>query len=155
MEFDQIPKIKKAYSKNDIKDLEILNGVYGRLHRDRPNKLQTVLCGYDLRGNVTMINPETNEQQTRNIEPHESVWYLFEKIFTDDFKIISKEYSDFLHKFKKGKFIGEDDSAYKRVWTKPITTYAANYNSFDISLAPLKEHVFNKVKSLLQKKLNH
>ncbi|MAH43640.1 hypothetical protein CL614_08050 [archaeon] len=133
-----------------LADLDILRGLPGKLNGTHKDKFQFVLCGYDLRGNVTMINPETNEQQTRNIEPHESVWYLFEKIFTDDFKIISKEYSDFLHKFKKGNFVDEDDSAYKRVWTKPITTYAANYNSFDISLAPLKEHVFNKVKSQLK-----
>ena len=36
------------------------------------------------------------------------------------------------------------------MWTKPITTYASNYNNFDISLAPLKEHMFNKVKSQLK-----
>ena len=133
-----------------LADLEILRGLAGRLNATHKDKFQFVLCGYDLRGNVTMINPETKEQQTRNIEPHESVWYLFEKIFTDDFRIIPKEYSDFLHKWKKGKFVGEEDMPYKRVWTKPITTYAANYNNFDISLAPLKEHVFNKVKSQLK-----
>ncbi len=30
------------------------------------------------------------------------------------------------------------DKIYRRVWTKPITTYASNYNNFDISMAPLK-----------------
>ena len=131
-------------------DLEILRGLPGKLNSTHKDKFQFVLCGYDLRGNVTMINPETGEQQTRNIEPHESVWYLFEKIFTDDFRTVSKEYNEFLHKWKKGKFVGEEGMPYKRVWTKPITTYAANYNNFDISLAPLKEHVFNKVKSQLK-----
>ena len=33
---------------------------------------------------------------------------------------------------------------------KPITSYALNYNLFDISMAPLKEHMFNKVKSQLK-----
>ena len=75
---------------------------------------------------------------------------MFEKIFTDDFRTLSKDYNDFLHKWKKGKYVNEDGAAYKRVWTKPITTYAANYNNFDISLAPLKEHMFNKVKSQLK-----
>ena len=131
-------------------DLEILNGLAGKLDTSHKNKFQFVLCGYDLRGNVTVINPETNEQQTRPIEPHESVWYLFEKIFTDNFKILPQNYSDFLHKFKKGMFPGEEELPYKRVWTKPITTYASNYNNFDISLAPLKEHTFNKVKSQLK-----
>ena len=45
---------------------------------------------------------------------------------------------------------GDENSVYRRVWTKPITTYAANYNYFDISLAPLKEHIFNRVKSQLK-----
>ena len=36
------------------------------------------------------------------------------------------------------------------MWTKPITTYASNYNNFDISIAPLKEHIFNRVKSQLK-----
>ena len=39
---------------------------------------------------------------------------------------------------------------YRRVWTRPITTYADNYNKFDISLAPLKHHTFNRVKSQLK-----
>ena len=39
---------------------------------------------------------------------------------------------------------------YRRVWTKPISTYASNYNLFDISLAPLEENIFNKVKSQLK-----
>jgi hypothetical protein len=46
--------------------------------------------------------------------------------------------------------IDYSDTSYKRVWTKPITTYATNYNLFDISLAPLKETMFNKVKSQLK-----
>ena len=133
-----------------IKDLQILDGLAGKLQASHKNKFQFVLCGFDLRGQMTMINPETNEQTNRNIEPHESVWYLFEKIFTDDFQVLSPEYKEFLHKWKKGKFTDEEDLPYKRVWTKPITTYAANYNNFDVSLAPLKEHMFNKVKSQLK-----
>tara|TARA_R110002020_G_scaffold118029_3_gene269828 strand:- start:282 stop:1517 length:1236 start_codon:yes stop_codon:yes gene_type:complete len=133
-----------------LADLEILRGLPGRLNTSHKDKFQFVLCGYDLRGNVTMINPETNEQQVREIEPHESVWYLFENIFTDDFRVLPKEYKDFLHKFKKGEFNDEGSQPYKRVWTKPITTYASNYNNFDISLAPLKEHMFNRVKSQLK-----
>jgi hypothetical protein len=37
------------------------------------------------------------------------------------------------------------DKIYRRVWTKPITTYASNYNLFDVSMAPVKEHDFNKI----------
>ena len=104
-----------------LKDLEILSGLPQRLNGTHKGKFQFVLCGYDLRGSVTVINPQTKEQQVRDIEPHESVWYLYENIFTDKFKILSDEYKKHLHKWEKG---GIDDSnlPYKRVWTKPITT---------------------------------
>jgi glycosyltransferase involved in cell wall biosynthesis len=36
------------------------------------------------------------------------------------------------------------------VWTKPVTSYAMNYSKFDISLAPIKNHIFNRVKSQLK-----
>ncbi len=39
---------------------------------------------------------------------------------------------------------------YRRVWTKHISSYATNYNLFDVSLAPLEENIFNKVKSQLK-----
>jgi hypothetical protein len=56
-----------------LKDLEILNGVVGRLRNDNLlDKVQFVLCGFDIRGTHTMINEQTNEQTTRNI-PKESV----------------------------------------------------------------------------------
>jgi glycosyltransferase involved in cell wall biosynthesis len=42
------------------------------------------------------------------------------------------------------------DQGYRRVWTKPVTTYAMNYSKFDISLAPIKDHIFNRVKSQLK-----
>ena len=70
------------------------------------DKFQFVLCVVMiLRGNVTMINPETNEQQTRDPLSHteESVWYLsLRQIFTDDFKYYyPQEYRDFLHGVEK------------------------------------------------------
>jgi hypothetical protein len=50
-----------------------------------------------------MINEQTNEQTTRNT-PKESVWYQYEKIFTDDYKTISPEYKDFLMKFTQTEY---------------------------------------------------
>jgi glycosyltransferase involved in cell wall biosynthesis len=44
----------------------------------------------------------------------------------------------------------ESDLAYQRVWTKPVTTYAMNYSKLDISLAPIKNHIFNRMKSQLK-----
>ena len=134
-----------------IKDLEILSGLFGRLYSERPDKLQTVLCGYDLRGTMTEIDPKTKQQRQRPIKPIESVWYKYEQIFTDNYKNIKDDsYRKELLSFNKKMISGDVNSTYRRVWTKPITTYAANYNHFDISLAPLKEHIFNRVKSQLK-----
>jgi glycosyltransferase involved in cell wall biosynthesis len=134
-----------------IKDLEILSGVAGRLYNDRKDKFQVVLCGYDLRGSMTVIDEKTGKQTQRPIQPHESVWYKYEQIMTDEYRIVSDpKYKEELLSFKKKQISGDIDSNYRRVWTKPITTYASNYNNFDVSLAPIKEHIFNKVKSQLK-----
>lgn len=134
-----------------LKDLEILNGIVGKLRADGLlDKVQFVLCGFDLRGTHTDIDSVTKEQRQRAITPKESVWYQYERIFTDDYKSISPEYKDFLLKFKAGEYADVANEPYRRVWTKPISTYALNYNLFDVSLAPLEENIFNKVKSQLK-----
>jgi len=134
-----------------LKDLEILKGLMTKLRHDGLiDKVQFVLCGFDLRGTMTLINQKTGQQTQRPIKPKESVWYLYEKIFTDDYKIVSEEYRDFLLSFENKEYENVMNEPYRRVWTKPITSYASNYNLFDISLAPLKESNFNKVKSQLK-----
>jgi glycosyltransferase involved in cell wall biosynthesis len=100
---------------------------------------------------MTMIDEKTGKQTQRPITPKESVWYKYEQIMTDNYGIIAdEEYKAELLSFKKKGITGDENSDYRRVWTKPITTYASNYNHFDISLAPIKEHIFNKVKSQLK-----
>jgi glycosyltransferase involved in cell wall biosynthesis len=134
-----------------LKDLEILNGLVGRLRSDGLlDKIQFVLCGFDTRGTHTVIDENTRQQTTRNITPKESVWYKYEQIFTDNYSTISPEYKEFLMKFTQDEYPDIANEPYRRVWTKPISTYASNYNLFDISLAPIEEHIFNKVKSQLK-----
>ena len=134
-----------------IKDLQILKGLMRSLKNEGLlDKIQFVLCGYDLRGMMTTIDKETGQQKQRPIKPEESVWYKYEKIFTDDYKLVSDEYKNFLLTFENKEYEGVENEPYRRVWTKQITSYASNYNLFDISLAPLKESVFNKVKSQLK-----
>ncbi len=150
------------------KDLEILKGVVSKLKSDNLlDKVQFVLCGFDLKGHHTdlipvidpitkkpIIDPATGkpkvEQKVRNITPKESVWYRYEKIFTDDYKSISPEYFEFLMKFKEEEYPNAANEAYRRVWTKHISNYATNYNLFDVSLAPIEENTFNEVKSQLK-----
>lgn len=134
-----------------LKDLEILHGIVSRLKGDNLlDKVQFVLCGFDLRGTMTMIDEKTGQQTQRPIKPMESVWYQYERIFTDNYNSISPEYKEFLLKFKQEEYPNVQNEPYRRVWTKPISTYASNYNLFDISLAPLEENIFNKVKSQLK-----
>jgi glycosyltransferase involved in cell wall biosynthesis len=134
-----------------LKDLEILRGVTGRLHNEGLlDNVQFVLCGYDLRGTMTIIDEQTGQQTQRPIKPMESVWYQYERIFTEDYTTVSPEYKDFLLKFKQEEYPNVENEPYRRVWTKPISSYASNYNLFDISLAPIEENDFNKVKSQLK-----
>jgi glycosyltransferase involved in cell wall biosynthesis len=136
-----------------LHDLEILRqGLNIWTGSEEGKNSQLVLCGFDLRGNVTETNPNTGEQKTRKILPHESVWCRYEEIFTNHYNSLSNDYKKHLLKYNQDEDNDYSDSneTYRRVWTKPITTYASNYNMFDVSLAPLKETLFNKVKSQLK-----
>jgi glycosyltransferase involved in cell wall biosynthesis len=114
------------------------------------NKLQYYLCGFDVRGVVTEINQETGEQKQRPIRPDETVWARYEELFTDNYKIISEDYKSFLMKFEEKEFLESQNENYVRVWTRPVNSYAKNYSKFDISLAPIKNHMFNRMKSQLK-----
>jgi glycosyltransferase involved in cell wall biosynthesis len=133
------------------RDLAILDGMVSQIKAaGLIDKVQFVVCGFDLRGNVTVYNKDTGEETVRNITPQESVWFQYEKIFTDNYSIVSPEYKAHLLKFENKEYSDIANEAYRRVWTKPVTSYASNYNLFDIALAPVEENIFNKVKSQLK-----
>jgi glycosyltransferase involved in cell wall biosynthesis len=132
-----------------LHDLKLLDGFVSKLSPMK-DKLQYYVCGFDTRGVVTEINKETGEKKQRPIKPEETVWVKYEQIFTDNYKIVSSNYKDFLDKFEDGEFLGLENENYVRVWTRPVTSYAKNYSKFDISLAPIKNHVFNRMKSQLK-----
>jgi len=113
------------------------------------NNTQFVLCGFDLRGNVTEINPITKEQRARPIQPMETVWYKYEEIFTDKYRFVDEDYKNYLLTFTETEF-DSSNKRYRRVWTQPVSKYASNYNLFDISLAPLVPSEFNANKSQLK-----
>jgi glycosyltransferase involved in cell wall biosynthesis len=134
-----------------LTDLKLVESAITKLNSNGyMDKIQMVLCGFDLRGTMTMIDETTKKQTQRPIKPTESVWYEYEKIFTDNYTTVSPEYKDFLLKFKNEEYPNVANEPYRRVWTKPISSYAANYNLFDVSLAPLEENTFNKMKSPLK-----
>ena len=114
------------------RDLARLKGSFNRLFNDPElnGKFQVVMCGYDTRGTVTEIHPETGEQKTRKLRPDESVWNKFEAIFNDNGRA--------------------PEDGYLRRTTLPITQYGKHYNYLDICLAPLDQHTFNECKSELK-----
>ena len=132
-----------------LHDLLLLDGMVAKLSPVQ-DKLQYVLCGFDTRGVMTEINPQTGQQTQRPIKPHETVWAEYEKIFTNNYSIINDDYKKFLNKFSQVEYPEDINENYRRVWTNPVTSYAKNYSKFDISLAPIKHHMFNKVKSQLK-----
>jgi glycosyltransferase involved in cell wall biosynthesis len=132
-----------------LHDLELLDQSFSKLTSYKKN-LQFVLCGFDTRGTVTEINQQTGEHVKRNIKPEETVWAKYESIFTQNYSIVSEEYKRYLSTFSQDPFPDELSESYLRVWTKPVQSYAKNYSKFDVSLAPIKNHMFNRMKSQLK-----
>jgi len=132
-----------------LHDLKLLDGMVNKLGPIQ-DKLQYYVCGFDIRGTVTEINKQNGEQTQRPIKPSETVWVKYEEIFTNNYKIISPEYKNFLDNFEDKPFDGLENENYVRVWTRPVESYAKNYSNFDISLAPIKNHIFNRMKSQLK-----
>jgi len=132
-----------------LHDLQLLDQSFSKLG-SISDKLQYVLCGFDTRGTVTEINSQTGEHVKRNITPEETVWASYEKIFTQKYTTISEDYKKFLEKYVQDSYPNENDEAYIRVWTRPVQSYAKNYSKFDVSLAPIKNHMFNRMKSQLK-----
>ena len=133
-----------------LQDLKLLDGFISKNGAEFNKNVQYVICGFDTRGTVTEINKQTGEQKRRDILPHETVWARYEEIFTNKYDMVDSKHKEFLMKFKEEEYISDTLPFYNRVWTKPVTSYASNYRLFDVSLAPIKNHIFNRVKSQLK-----
>ena len=132
-----------------LHDIQLLDQSFNKLLPIK-DKIQYVLCGFDTRGTVTEINSKTGEHNKRNILPHETVWAKYESIFTQNHLIISEEYKKYLLDYTQDEYVNANEESYLRVWTKPVNSYARNYSKFDVSLAPIKNHMFNRMKSQLK-----
>ena len=133
-------------------DMMLLNNICNGLPQDIIDKIQFVLCGFDLRGTIKEINPQTKQvSRERPMEPKETVWYRYEKMLTNNYAIISPEYRKFLELFIPDvQYPGVDNEHYKRCWTKDMNHYYQHYNEVDVLLAPIEPIFFNKVKSQLK-----
>lgn len=85
----------------------------------------------------------------RPINSNESVYLEYEKILTDNYRIIKDEnYLKWLEKFERDEY--SDEVSYSRRWTQKANIYANVLNETDISIAPLANHMFNRMKSNLK-----
>ena len=130
-------------------DLELMKSGVANTYLSYHDKVQFVLCGFDLRGKMTLHNKDTGEKTIRDMKPEETASYNYERIFTNDYKWLDKSYIKFLKTFKDEYYYDENES-YRRRWTTEASKYAFNYNLFDISLAPLIDNIFNNNKSQLK-----
>jgi glycosyltransferase involved in cell wall biosynthesis len=133
-----------------LHDLKLIEEPLSKLNADDRKNLQFFLCGFDTRGSVTEINKDTGEQKTRPIRPEETVWNKYEQIITTNRIGFSEDYINYLLKFKEEDFPNQYEQPYVRVWTRPVQSYAKNYSKFDVSLAPIKNTMFNRMKSQLK-----
>lgn len=131
-------------------DIDLMRSGISSTHNAFKNKVQFVLCGFDTRGTITQVDPQTGQAKSRPIKPEETVWKIYEEIFTDKYSVLDPEYVTFLNQYREDEFYNDMDKPYRRRWTKNVSTYASNYNNFDVSLAPLVESFFNSCKSQLK-----
>jgi glycosyltransferase involved in cell wall biosynthesis len=132
-----------------LHDIELMANGISSTYNAFGDKVQFVLCGFDTRGTVTEIEQTTGQQRQRPIQPLETVWYKYEQMFTDNSKVLSLPYRAYLSTFTEGDY-DDVNEPYRRRWTKEINSYATNYNTFDVSLAPLVDSLFNGNKSQLK-----
>jgi glycosyltransferase involved in cell wall biosynthesis len=135
-----------------LHDLTLMSDCVKQFLYENKENSQMVLCGFDTRGIITERNAQTGQFTQRKIKPEESVWSKYENLFTDNHKLLDIDFKNKLEKYNRDfdESLNFQEYPYRRVWTKPITTYASNYNLFDVSLAPLKETKFNLMKSQLK-----
>lgn len=133
-----------------LHDLKLIEGSLSKFNSEDRKDLQIYLCGFDTRGTITEINRDTGEQKQRPIRPEETVWNKYEQIMTSNRTGLSEDYINYLLRFKEEVYPNELEQPYVRVWTRPVQSYAKNYSKFDVSLAPIKNTMFNRMKSQLK-----
>jgi glycosyltransferase involved in cell wall biosynthesis len=79
-------------------------------------------------------------EEVKPIKPEDTVWTLYEKIFTSNYKLIyDSNYLDFLKKYDLDKqYENIKEQNYIRHKTQGLYKFASNYRHGDIALAPIK-----------------
>jgi len=127
----------------DLYNLKLLDGMH-RYFNDY-DKLQFILVGFDPRGTTNQYNYFTGEVTEVIKNPQDTVWAAYEKIITNDYKICSEKYKEFLLKFlPNNKYEGNiENEPYKRFWYNEVEDN--NYNRFCL-LKPQVNNKYNELK---------
>lgn len=132
------------------KDIELLRGVTNML-KPEIDKIEFVLCGFDLRGDMIITDPKTGQKTVRPLLPSENVWTKYEKIITDNFSIVSNDYKNYLTSYiQYPEYPNTQNESYSRRWTLEANKYGTHYNYVDVLLVPLVDNTFNCMKSQLK-----
>ena len=142
---------------NDIRELindkECFIDYMTNAQRD---KMQIVLCGFDTRSTMTIVDSNGNVVEKRDNTPEETWWTKIERKLTHDYKDVSDEYRKLLLKYDRSdEAYDASDEPYKRVWTKKIWDdgqgdYGKIYEDIDVLMVPLRDTQFNRCKSELK-----
>lgn len=136
-EFMEVLKKKGLWTKETIKTLNKYKGNIDMLHKLSDDVKD------QFRNNVF-------KQEQRTIKSEESVYYSYEKILSDNHRIIKdKDYLNWLMSFNKTPYYA-DESNYCRRWTQKANVYAKVLDETDIVIAPLDNNKFNQKKSNLK-----
>ena len=88
--------------------------------------------------------------QQRDIKSEESVYLVYEKILTDNHRMIKNEdYRQWLMNFERNVNYPNEGN-FARRWTQKANTYAQVLDETDIVIAPLADNTFNRMKSNLK-----
>lgn len=90
------------------------------------------------------------DQKQRDIKSTESVYLHYEKILTDNHRMIKNpDYLQWLLNFERNvKY--ENEGNFARRWTQKANIYAQVLDETDIEIAPLADNSFNRMKSNLK-----
>lgn len=136
-EFGNELQLRGLWNQDMIKTINNIRGNVDLL----PNLPQDLKDKF--RGNVFV-------EKKRDIKSEESIYYVYEKILTDNHKIIkNKDYLEWLMNFERNVTYDNEDN-FARRWTQKANTYATTLNETDIVIAPLDDNEFNYMKSNLK-----
>ena len=121
------------------KMIDLINSCKGDIDKISimPNDLKSAY-----KGKIFTVNQ-------RQIKADESVYYQYEKILTDNYKLLKDDnYKRWLMNFQKLNY--PNKQYFSRIWTRPANVYAESLDQTDIVLAPLDNNKFCSLKSNLK-----